>query len=100
MLQSLQLQCCSGTSEECLRVSGACLANVIPSIEHTLETLGMPNFSWVAVEPGTESYWFNRVTASVTAFRYPQVQLVRPNFDGSGPLSLYNWQYAWDDSHH
>lgn len=94
--QNLQLACCSEPGSDC---PGVYLASCAPSIEHTLETLGTP-FSWVAVQPGDQSWWFTRLQTSISGFRYPQVLFTQPNWDDLGGVYLPGWETADDGSKH
>ena len=91
--QDLDLDCCSAPG-----CPGVCLSNNDPSIENTLDDWGTATYEVHA--SSSESGWFNDLVTSVSGWRYPQVMLTRPNFDGSGPVHLDGWQNGNPDSHH
>ena len=80
---------------------GTCLGETYYSIEGALERKGQAE--WQVHQPSSESGWFDDIVTSISEWSYPQVQLVRPNWDGQPEEDdeyLYTWENKSSTAHH
>lgn len=79
-------------------LDGSVLGGSEGSIEAALEYYG--ETTWQLRLPSSQSGWFDDIVTSISTWSYPQVQLVRPNWDGTGSESLYQWEGCSINAHH